>query len=144
MTLDISHLENALTRLHESLNYVASPLAQADEGVARQFKMATIQAFEFTYELTHKILKRYLEATEPNPQTVDEMSFPTLIRTAAERGLLKNSWDHWINYRKARGITSHTYHQTLADEVFALIPAFAQEVAFILETIHNRQKAQGS
>ncbi len=141
--INVSHLEKALSRLQESLDYVASPLAQSDAGIARQFRMASIQAFEFTYELTHKILKRYLEATEANPQAIEEMSFPTLIRTASERGLLKNAWDHWIKYRKARGITSHTYHETLADEVFQLIPEFTHEVAFILEKLNSKQKMQG-
>jgi hypothetical protein len=33
---------------------------------------AAIQAFEFTYELSWKMLKRYLERTVPNPDGIDE------------------------------------------------------------------------
>ncbi len=46
-----------------------------------------ILRFEYTYELSHKMLKRYFEMTEPNAEMIDQMLFPDLIRTASERGL---------------------------------------------------------
>ena len=137
MSLDITPLQNAFARLQESLNYLNSPMAANDSGLHRQFKLATIQAFECTYELAHKTIKRYLEATEPNPQTVDEMSFPTLIRTAAERGLIKHSWDVWSLYRKARGTTSHAYNEASADAVLQTMDSFAAEVEFLIVRLQN-------
>lgn len=136
--INTSPLQNAVERLHESLSYLNGPLAQNDAALERQFKMATIQAFEFTYELAHKMLKRYLEATESSTTLVDEMSFPTLVRTAAERGLVKNSWDVWSEYRKARGTISHTYNKIAADDVLAQVPQFADEVLFLLKQLELR------
>jgi nucleotidyltransferase substrate binding protein (TIGR01987 family) len=138
LMIDLTPLAKALARLHESLAYLNSDAAQQDSALARQFQMATIQAFEFTYELAHKTLKRYLEATEPSRLVVEEMSFATLIRTAAERGLIKNSWDVWSAYRKARGTTSHTYNEEAAFDVLLHVPAFAEEVAFMLSTLDNK------
>ena len=91
--IDISPLEKAIAQLQESLNYADSDLAKYDARLARQFRSAAIQAFEYTYELSHKMLKRYLEATEPTPESIDAMSFQELIRTGAEKGLLLHSWD---------------------------------------------------
>ncbi|WP_292922576.1 hypothetical protein [Nitrosomonas sp.] len=41
-----------------------------------------------TYELAHKMLKRYLEASAANPAEFDQADFHYLIRSANEQGLL--------------------------------------------------------
>ncbi|MFZ4761577.1 MAG: HI0074 family nucleotidyltransferase substrate-binding subunit [Alphaproteobacteria bacterium] len=137
--IDISAQEQAIERLKESLHYAASPLAQQDAGLARQFMASSIQAFEFTYELAHKMLKRYLEATEASPASIDAMSFQELIRTGAEKGLLQHSWDQWKHYRHFRSVTSHSYNEKKAEEVFEHIPAFLQEAEFLHDQIKKRQ-----
>lgn len=133
--LDFSSLSKAIAQLETSLGFAKSDLAQSDIRLAVQFRSAAIQAFEYTYELCHKLLKRYLEATDPSPQTIDAMNFQDLIRTGAEKGLLKNSWDVWHFYRKARGKTSHTYSETTAEEVFAIIPDFLEEARFLRDKL---------
>ena len=54
-----------------------------------------MQRFEFTYELAHKILKRYLEYAAANPDHFDEMTFQELIRSGNEQGLLLGEWLDW-------------------------------------------------
>ncbi|GFO60239.1 hypothetical protein GMST_25640 [Geomonas silvestris] len=44
------------------------------------------QRYKYTYELSWKMLKRYLEMTLPPPEEVDGTSFQTLIRTGSEQG----------------------------------------------------------
>ncbi|MBH0619321.1 nucleotidyltransferase substrate binding protein, partial [Salmonella enterica] len=97
-----------------------------------------IQRFEYTYELSHKSLRRSLEETEPAPEAIRELSFPGLIRLGAERGLLRNSWDVWTDHRKARGTTSHTYDSAKAAEVFARIPAFLEDARALLAALEAR------
>jgi len=138
--IDISSLEKAIEQLETSLNYLASPLAQNDGGIAKQFRAAAIQAFEFTYELSHKMLKRYLEDTDPSPETIDELDFQGLVRTGFERGLLLHSWNEWRAYRKARGTTSHSYDETSAEEVLKQIPEFLDEAKFLRDAINKRQE----
>ncbi len=140
--IDISSLENAIKQLEISLSYTESDLAEKDGGIALQFRAASIQAFEYTYELAHKMLKRYLEDTEPSPDLIESMTFQELIRTGAERGLLLNSWDIWKAYRKARGSTSHTYNEDSAVSVFSNIPQFLEEVRFLRDQINTRQQAK--
>jgi hypothetical protein len=43
----------------------------ADPGLREQMRNSVIQCFEFTYELSWKMLKRYLEETEANPSEID-------------------------------------------------------------------------
>lgn len=137
--INISAFEKAIEQLKESLGYADSEMAQKNNGLARQFRASSIQAFEYTYELAHKMLKRYLEDIDPNPALIDEMSFQDLIRTGAERGLLLNSWDEWKDYRKSRGATSHTYDEKKAEEVFQNLPGFLKEAEFLRDQISKRQ-----
>lgn len=59
LPLDLSSLENAIAQLEQSLSYFHSPIVQQDSGLALQLRAAAIQAFEFTYELSWKMLKRF-------------------------------------------------------------------------------------
>lgn len=94
-----------------------------------------IQRFEFTYEISYKMLKRFLEATSANPTEVDQMAFQDLIRLGSERGLLRSGWDTWREYRRCRGTTSHTYDESKALEVVAVIPEFLKEARYLYEQL---------
>lgn len=130
--LDISSLEKAITSLNEA---VTAYSIQASNNFIRD---AAIQRFEYTYELSHKMLKRYLAITEPSEEVIDQMAFPDLIRTASERGLLSNGWDIWKDYRHARNATSHTYNEKKAKEVYQVIPDFLNEANHLLAELKKR------
>ncbi len=138
MKLDLTSLERAVAQLNTSLTYYESDLAKKDEGVKLQFRMSAIQAFEYTYELCHKLLKRYLEMTEATSNTIDEMSFPDLIRTGSERSLLRSDWSRWKKYRDIRNITAHTYDDSKAETAFAIIPDFLAEADFLLQKLKEK------
>lgn len=131
MKLELSSFEKALASLDEAL-------AEFDRTQSQFVKDACIQRFEYTYELAHKLLKRQLEAMSANPSEFDQMSFPDMIRSGAERGLLANGWDEWRRFRDARNATSHAYNEKKANEVFERIPAFRDEAAFLLARLAER------
>lgn len=135
-TLSTSALEKAIGQLTTSLEYLNSDLAK-DVGLYAQFRSASIQSFEYTYELTHKLLKKYLQQTMPSREIVDEMTFSELIRTGYEKGLLGNSWDIWKEYRDARNRTSHTYQEALADDVVEILPSFLLEAQYLCHKIQK-------
>ncbi|WP_281256494.1 HI0074 family nucleotidyltransferase substrate-binding subunit [Novosphingobium guangzhouense] len=93
-----------------------------------QIRDGLIQRFEFTYDLSHKMLRRALEENAANPEEVDRMSFPTLVRTGIEQGLVGggagNDWPAWRTFREMRNITSHTYDEAKALQVAEAIPGF--------------------
>lgn len=131
MKLELSSFEKALASLDEAL-------AEFDRTRSQFVKDACIQRFEYTYELAHRLLKRQLEAMSANPSEIDQMSFPDMIRSGAERGLLANGWDEWRRFRDARNATSHAYNEKKANEVFARIPDFRDEAAFLLARLAER------
>lgn len=134
MALDFSSLVRAIERLNEGL--VRYSRDRGDE----QIRDGLIQRFEFTYDLGHKMLRRTLEATSANPEEVDRMSFPELIRTANEKGLLASDWPHWRTWREMRNITSHTYDEAKAIQVVKGIPAFLDEVRVLLDRLRQAEQ----
>ena len=78
----ITPFERAIQRLEEGLARYRADTSDA------QIRDGLVQRFEFTNELGHRVLKRYLEYASANPEQFDEMTFQDLIRTANEQGLL--------------------------------------------------------
>lgn len=143
MSLDYTPLKNAIGQLEKSLGYAHSPAALADADLREQLRNSVIQCFEFTYELSWKMLKRYLEATEASPADLDLGTFQSLIRLGNERGLLRSDWHRWRTFRQARTDSSHTYDAAKAEAVFALAPPFLEEAKYLLQTLVDRSAATG-
>jgi len=129
MALDLSPLVKAVARLEEGL--ARFRLDESDS----QIRDGLIQRFEFTYDLSHKMLRRALEAAAANPEEVDRMSFPTLIRTAHEQALVGSDWTDWRTWREMRNITSHTYDEVKARQVADAIPGFLAEAQDLLRRL---------
>ncbi|MBF0433155.1 MAG: hypothetical protein HQK83_17885 [Fibrobacteria bacterium] len=51
MLIDFSPLQKVLLQLETSLEYFHSPLANKDVQLKAQFRAASIQAFEYTYDV---------------------------------------------------------------------------------------------
>ena len=138
MSLDFSPLGSALGQLEKSLGYAHSDLARADAGLREQLRNSVIQCFEFTYELSHKMLKRYLETTAASPEEIDLGTFQNLIRLGNEKGLLRSDWSKWRVYRQARTDSGHTYSMKKAEAVFAIAPDFLDEARYLLRELTER------
>ena len=61
MSLDFSSLATAIGQLENSIAFAESDMAQSNDDLFEQLRNSVIQCFEFTYELSWKMLKRYLE-----------------------------------------------------------------------------------
>ncbi|RLQ94568.1 nucleotidyltransferase [Falsibacillus albus] len=98
-------LERAIKKLHESL--------ERDPAKDDIVIDATIQRFEFTYELSWKIMKAYLEFNGilevPSPRKT--------IREAFKNGLIKEG-DGWLKMLEDRNRTPHTYDEAIAVEIY--------------------------
>ncbi len=138
MSLDFTPLGNAINQLEKSLQYSTSNAAKADPGLFEQLRNSVIQCFEFTYELSHKMLKRYLEETTANPEEFDLNTFQNLIRTGNEKGLLRSDWLRWKDYRQARTNSSHAYDGRKAEQVYAIAPDFLEEARHLYKQLTER------
>ena len=138
MVLDLSPLEDAVTQLEEALELYDSELALSDPRLKRHLRAAGIQAFEFTYELSFRMLRRYLELASPNPAEIDGLVFNDVVREAYKQSLLRSELPEWLEFRRNRGTTSHTYNEEKAQEVFESVPDFLQEARYLLNRLHER------
>ena len=130
--LDLTSLSKALERLAEGLSRYRSDTGDT------QIRDGLIQRFEFTYEISHKTLKRYLESAAASQAAFDAMPFADLIRSGNEQGLLLGNWTDWKRYREMRGLTSHTYEEAVALGVVEGIPAFLAEGEYLLKQLQGR------
>ena len=129
---NIEPLRRAIERLEEGLK------RYLEDTFDLQIRDGLIQRFEFTYEQSHKTLKRYLEYASANPSQFDQMVFQDMIRTANEQGLLLGDWSDWKDYREMRGATSHAYDEEVALRVVREIPRFLEEVAHLRDRLSER------
>jgi nucleotidyltransferase substrate binding protein (TIGR01987 family) len=130
--LDTTSLGNAVRRLREGLaRYEREP---TDE----QIRDGLIQRFEFTYELSHKMIRRYLREAAASPDEIERVPFADLIRTANVHGLLRGDWPAWRRFREMRARTSHPYDAEVASQVAAAIPAFLEEAEHLYAELQRR------
>jgi nucleotidyltransferase substrate binding protein (TIGR01987 family) len=132
MTVDITPLINAVARLAEALeDYRAEP----SRTIIRD---GLIQRFEFTYDLAPKMLRRVLASRSEASREIDQMSFPALMRTAFEQGFVDETWPEWLEFRKKRNISSHTYDEVQAREVAEVIPAFLETARRLIDALDRK------
>ena len=131
MAIDFSSFKLALARLEKAL--VRSKGVPDDE----EIRDAVIQRFEYTYELSWKMLKRQLEQELATPSDADKMSFKELIREGAERGLV-GEVGSWLIYRRQRNLTSHVYNREKAISVYHTVFDFFKDAKKLLTALENR------
>src|SRR3954471_15820241 len=98
MPLVLNSLKKAVESLEKAVTVysAAADRAQLEKDVLRA---GVIQNFEFTYELSWKFMKRWLE--ENVSATVDGMTRKELFRLAAENKLIEDV-EAWFRYHRSR------------------------------------------
>jgi len=123
----IEEYYKAVLRLKEALDEdISNPLVY--DGV--------IQRFEFTYELTWKLIKAYLEYEGIAPVNTPRSAF----KEAFAAGLIIDG-DAWVDMIEDRNLTVHTYNEQMAKEIYCKIKhkyyssfaAFADRLAGIIQ-----------
>ncbi len=97
-----------------------------------------IQRFEYCYEMAVRTMRRYL-ALQPLMDAEQAHAFPyaEIIRKSAAAGLVAEV-KLWLDFREARNKTSHAYDRKIAEEVYAMIPLFAEECGKMLGQLRQR------
>ena len=127
----VSGLELVLERTE-----AAERSEELDEVLLRAVKSGVIKHFEFTYELSWRFIRRWLEANVSR-DTADGVTRQELFRLGAEHRLI-DSVDNWMLFHRARNLTSHTYRQATAEEVYAVIPSFLEHAKNLLSALEAR------
>lgn len=127
----LADLKSALKRLREVL--VAEPTEFNQD--------ASIQRFEFTFELSWKLIKSLVEFKGKSCASPRDC-----IRLAADMEII-NDPENWIAFLNDRNALSHTYKQEFAKQVYSRLKNFlplADQLVSATETIVlNETSIQG-
>ena len=91
-------------------------------------KESTIQRFEYTFELSWKLMSSILK-----DQGIESYGVRNVLREGYKLQLIDNI-DAWFKYADARNQTAHIYRQSVADEVVGVAKGgFVEDVKALLE-----------
>lgn len=121
LTTEVSQLQKALDRLKEALSTEPTSLN----------KDATIQRFEFTFELLWKTLKTYIEESGRNAMPASPKD---VFRVAADLQIIPDP-KPYFDFLTKRNLSTHTYNEKQADEVYQAIKDFPPAVENILQKV---------
>lgn len=142
MSLDLSSFENAISNLEDVLEAYHDKTMQKENPKYEKYLLgASIHFFEYTYELALKMIRRYLEMSSDTNMKMDNIAFSDAIRAAHAKKIILSDLQNWKTYRQKRGITSHTYDENKARDVFTIIPRFLDEVRYVLVRLQELSKS---
>ena len=124
-----------ITVLQKAEKSFAAALAQRgelEEKYYEVYRAAIIQNFEFCFELSWKFMQRWLRA-EDDVALEKSPTKKEVFRLAYNYGLIKDA-SAWNGYLELRNLTTHTYNEHAADEVYAAADSFCTDFhSFITE-----------
>lgn len=132
-------IAQCLDTLYESIDFYQS---RRFEEVHKQLRDSVIQRFEFSFDTFWKFLKEYIELKH-------EFMFPTIspgavLKKAFMAGLIESDeYEIFDGMMRDRNITSHTYNETLAEEIAERILSYYRLLTVTIERIKNRSNDKG-
>lgn len=119
MALELSGLKKALVSLAEAVDYSKNLPKGINADIVRD---SVIQRFEYTYELSWKLLQRWIKINV-SPEEAEPRTKKDLFRLAAKKQMLVDPGE-WFEFAEARNSTAHTYNQKNAQYVYDIALRF--------------------
>ena len=121
--IDFSHVKKALDSLEDSIN----------QPHTEYIRDSVIKRFEYSYELSWKILKRYL-SSDTNYQFT---SIKDLYRDAGSSKLIDDV-EEWFEFHDFRNLTTHTYSEEISIDVYEIAPNFLKCAKELISRLEKR------
>jgi nucleotidyltransferase substrate binding protein (TIGR01987 family) len=129
--LDVGKFDKALANLEaQYANWRQIPGRQLLLDLDKEaIEESVVQRFEYTFDTSWKILKKYMEAEN----FMDDLpnSPKPLFRIAGEMGVI-DSVENWIQYGEARVGTSHDYSNEKESRVLDVVGNFIDDSKALL------------
>ena len=119
MAVSLEELSKALVSLEEALTVDKTDISRD----------ASIQRFEFCVELTWKSARKIMGTSTSAPKQV--------IREMAQSGLIDDI-EFWLKSIDQRNLSSHTYNQKLAEEVYLFVKSFLRPAQQVLAKLSSQ------
>lgn len=119
-------MNDEIKLVFEQLGKVLGRLQEAADETPTEKRIvidATIQRFEFTVELFWKALKKHLK----QDFGIEVYGPKKVLEQAYVNSLIDNE-QLWIDMLEDRNMTSHTYKEDLADEIYIRIKKYVPEM----------------
>ena len=136
MKLELTSLESAVSSLERSITAAAVHAAALPPDLKDTVRSGIIQNFEVAYELSWKMMKRWLEMNI-SAESVDGVTRRELFRHAAENRLITDV-EQWMRFHFSRNETSHSYDNGTAEEVSASAKQFVAAAQSLLTALRAR------
>lgn len=117
--LSFVELEKAVHRLDEALK-------QPKDEFLRD---SVIQRFEFCIELSWKVAKKMMGTTSAAPKDI--------IREMAQSSYIEDV-EFWLKAIDMRNLSSHTYREKIAEEVYQFASDFLPQLKNLLNYLNNK------
>ena len=136
MNLELASLEKATASLERSIHAANTHAATIPPELKETVRSGIIQNFKVAYELSWKMMKRWLE-TNMGAGSVDGVTRRELFRQAVESRLIDDV-DLWVGFHAARNETAHTYDTETAAEVGETAGRFVAAAQSLLSALRAR------
>ena len=138
MPLELTNLRDSLAALSGTLAVTEDEerTAEFDAVLQEGMQAGAIKQFEITYELSWKLMKRWLN-TNVTPGIADGVTMRQLFRLAAENRLIADV-DVWMSHHEARNKTVHMYDSDIAASVYRVAREFVHDARRLLEALEDR------
>ena len=130
-TPDLTNIKNAIITLEEAINYYNTDVEQP---IKNMYADSCIQRFEYTYELSWKIMKKYLKQFFNKSE--QELTMKNIFRYIQGYGLIKD-WTKWVEYNEVRNNTSHEYNFNKAQFVLTVLQTFLEDVKYFITCLEQ-------
>jgi len=125
----MSKLEAILKQFQKAVNRLDEVLKQEKNEFIRD---AAIQRFEFTFDLSWKVIKAFLEENKG----VICNSPKGCFREAYKQEIIEYD-DFWTEMTDYRNKTAHIYKEELDEEIYAILPRTLSYFQKLLENIQG-------
>lgn len=135
MRIDTTGIQQALITLNDALEL----LDETDENLVRlrlALRDSVVQRFEYTYEMSWKLIKRWLSDNVSPEDSEPNWSRRELYRLAAKNGLVDEP-KPWFSYHEARNVSLHTYDPVSAQKVMDIVKPFAHDVQVLINRLNS-------
>lgn len=135
MKMSLSTLKKTIVSLEDSLSVYNKYENTEDKKLKVALKESVIQSFEVSYEMSRKMIERYLK--ESVGKDTDQMVIRDVFRLGEKVGILADALA-WFDYKEKRNQTSHVYDVNVAEEVFLTGRRFLEDARFLLKKLEER------
>ena len=104
----------ALAELVKNAELPFSSIAHNHPELIGTFRTAAIKSFEYAYELSIRLIRRRLKSMAATAAEIEQMEFKTLMRTAAEKGIIDNPLPWLLFSRKTKHHIPHLRRNQIA------------------------------